>query len=169
MAVNVDRVFETSESTGTGQFVVNGPDPGYRSFFAALGSGGSHAAVIEAVDDNGVPTGQWEICDVVVAGPSLLTRSTLHSSSTGGRVDFGAGRKRVFAHVPSPVARDLNYRHRQLVPAATWTVTHNLGKVPSVTVVNSAGDVVIGNVAVVDDNTVQLSFGAAFSGTAYLN
>lgn len=47
--------------------------------------------------------------------------------------------------------------------------THNLGKRPAVTVVDSAGTVVIGEVDYLDDNTVRLTFCAAFSGTAYFN
>lgn len=50
-----------------------------------------------------------------------------------------------------------------------WTVAHNLGKRPAVTVVDSAGTVVIGEVDYLDDNTVRLTFCAAFSGTAYFN
>jgi len=169
MPVNVDRVFETSTSTGAGQLAVNGPPPGYRSFFAALGLDGSHAAVIEAVDEDGVPTGQWEICDVVVAGASLLTRSTLHSSSTGARVDFAAGTKRVFAHIRSVVAQDLNYTHSQLVPSATWTVAHNLGKFTNPDVYDSAGDRVVGEVRQVDANSLTITFASAFAGVAYCN
>lgn len=45
----------------------------------------------------------------------------------------------------------------------------NLGKRPAVTVVDSAGTVVIGEVDYLDDNTVRLTFCAAFSGTAYFN
>lgn len=40
---------------------------------------------------------------------------------------------------------------------------------PAVTVVDSAGTVVIGEVDYLDDNTVRLTFCAAFSGTAYFN
>jgi len=64
---------------------------------------------------------------------------------------------------------DAHYAHNQLDPEAVWTVTHNLGKKPSVTVVDSAETVVIGDVEYIDDNTVQLTFFAAFSGKAYFN
>jgi hypothetical protein len=61
------------------------------------------------------------------------------------------------------------YVHTQEAAAATWTITHNLGRHPSVTVVDSGGSVVIGDVAYVTANQVTVSFSAAFSGTAYLN
>lgn len=50
-----------------------------------------------------------------------------------------------------------------------WKVVHNLGKRPAVTVVDSAGTAVIGEVDYLDDNTVRLTFCAAFSGAAYFN
>jgi hypothetical protein len=61
------------------------------------------------------------------------------------------------------------YRHMQATPATVWTVIHNLGFRPNVTVVDSGGTEVIGNVHYVDDNTVQLTFSAAFGGEAYLS
>jgi hypothetical protein len=64
---------------------------------------------------------------------------------------------------------DTNYVHTQSIAADTWTVTHNLGKRPSVTVVTSAGDVVEGDIHYVSDNVVQLGFGSPFAGSAIFN
>ena len=58
---------------------------------------------------------------------------------------------------------------RQMEASDEWTIVHNLGKRPSVTIVDSADTQVVGNVAYLDDDTVQVTFSAAFSGTAYLN
>lgn len=52
---------------------------------------------------------------------------------------------------------------------AEWTIAHNLGKYPSVTIVDSAGTKVVGDVEYIDENTLKVSFSAAFSGKAYLN
>ncbi|MDQ3782107.1 MAG: hypothetical protein M3349_04115 [Actinomycetota bacterium] len=60
------------------------------------------------------------------------------------------------------------YIHEQLTPAATWTITHNLGHFPSVAVVDSAGSLVHGNVNYISINVVEVSFGSGFSGKAYL-
>lgn len=68
-----------------------------------------------------------------------------------------------------PGAGDLNYTHNQGAASATWTVTHNLGKRPSVTVQDSANDQVDGDVFYNDLNTLTITFSAAFSGVAYLN
>lgn len=64
---------------------------------------------------------------------------------------------------------DKQYKHNQTTTAATWTINHNLEKFPSVTVVDSSGRKVLGEIQYPDDNTVILTFSAAFSGSAYLN
>lgn len=66
-------------------------------------------------------------------------------------------------------ARDLHYTHNQPLPSDVWTVTHNLGKKPSVTVVDTSDTVVIGRVDYTDLNTVVLTFIGAFAGKAYFN
>jgi len=50
-----------------------------------------------------------------------------------------------------------------------WTITHNLGKFPSVTVVDSANTVVIGNVDYTNSNSLVITFNASFSGCVFLN
>lgn len=65
--------------------------------------------------------------------------------------------------------QDRTYRHVQGVAATVWTITHNLACRPSVTVVDSTGTLVIGQVEYLDDNNVRLTFSAAFGGEAYLN
>ena len=64
---------------------------------------------------------------------------------------------------------DKHYLHTQSVASDTWTVKHSLGKYPAVTVVDSAGTVVIGDVEYIDTNTCVLKFNGAFSGKAYFN
>lgn len=64
---------------------------------------------------------------------------------------------------------DKTYVHTQALSAATWTIHHNLAKNPSIVVVDSSGNTVLGDVEYVDTNTVTLSFSGAFEGKAYLN
>jgi len=61
------------------------------------------------------------------------------------------------------------YVFTQQVSASVWTITHHKGSYPSVTVVDSAGTVVYGEVQYLDENTVRVIFSSEFSGTAYLN
>lgn len=67
------------------------------------------------------------------------------------------------------IGKSTTYTHNQLAAAKTWDINHNLGKFPSVSIVDSAGTVVIGDVTYVDSNNIQLSFTSDFSGVAYLN
>ena len=67
-----------------------------------------------------------------------------------------------------PVAH--TYVHHQNIPEAVWNITHDLcGKYPAVTVVDSAGSVVVGDVKYGDMYKVTVTFSSAFSGIAYLN
>jgi len=65
---------------------------------------------------------------------------------------------------------DKNYVHIQNASSATWTINHNLGKKPSVSVTTAAsGALVIGEVTYTNNNTLVVSFDSPFSGTAHLN
>ncbi len=64
---------------------------------------------------------------------------------------------------------DKNYVHDQASPSASWTITHNLNKNPSVSVVDSAATQILCEVEYDSDNQVTLFFDAATSGKAYLN
>ena len=57
----------------------------------------------------------------------------------------------------------------QAVAATTWNVNHNLGKFPSITVIDTANTVVTGEYTYTDNNNVTLTFSAGFAGKAYLN
>ena len=64
---------------------------------------------------------------------------------------------------------DTHYTHIQAVASDTWVIDHNLGKYPSVSVVDSANDEVEGSVNHVNPMRVILVFSAPFSGKAFLN
>jgi hypothetical protein len=64
---------------------------------------------------------------------------------------------------------DLSYTYTQIIASSIWNVTHGLNKHPSVTVIDSAGTVVIGDIQYIDANNLILTFTGAFSGKAYLN
>ena len=64
---------------------------------------------------------------------------------------------------------DKHFAHEQAVASAAWAITHNLGKYPSVTITDSAGDQVEGEVRYNGINALTLTFSAPFSGKAYLN
>lgn len=61
------------------------------------------------------------------------------------------------------------YEHTQYVASDTWTIIHNLGYPPNVTVSDSAGTIVEGDLQYVDGTSVIIHFSAEFSGSAYLS
>jgi len=71
--------------------------------------------------------------------------------------------------VTNVYAVDANYVHDQGVAAAIWTVQHNLNKKCSVTVVDSANQIVVGEIVYDSDNQVTITFSGSFSGKAYFN
>jgi hypothetical protein len=61
------------------------------------------------------------------------------------------------------------FQFTQGAPATTWNIQHNLGKFPSITVIDTGNTVVNGEYTYTDNNNVVLNFSAAFAGKAYLN
>ena len=64
---------------------------------------------------------------------------------------------------------DLNYVHNQSQALYTWSVTHNLNKYPSVTVIDSAGSTVEGTITYISNEEIKIQFSSPFSGKAILN
>ena len=62
-----------------------------------------------------------------------------------------------------------SYTHNQVISSATWDIRHDMGKRPSVTVVNSAGQAVIGDVSYINEYQLTIQFKNPFKGKAYLN
>jgi hypothetical protein len=63
----------------------------------------------------------------------------------------------------------LGYVFTQSTPATVWTINHDLNKFPSVSIVDSANDEVIGEVRYASATQIIITFSAAFSGKAFLN
>jgi hypothetical protein len=68
-----------------------------------------------------------------------------------------------------PSGGDLNYVHVQGTPSSVWIVTHNLGKYPSIEIVDSGGSAVIPSVQFDSPNAATLTFGSPTSGKAFCN
>ena len=64
---------------------------------------------------------------------------------------------------------DSTYTQCFEVASDVWTINHGLGKFPSVTVVDSANTVVVGNVDYTSSQSLVITFNAAFSGCVFLN
>lgn len=73
-----------------------------------------------------------------------------------------------FTALSTATLNNERYIHTQSSASSTWVITHALGGHPSVTVVDSAGTAVIGEVKYDSTTQVTVSFTVPFSGFAYL-
>lgn len=107
-----------------------------------------------------------EIHDPGVAGPpNVLTVGTVTSGPAEVTIT-GVAPNQVLNFV-LPVGS--SYTHNQITSSTTWTINHNLGFFPAVSVVDSGGNYVIGDVTYVSQNVVTVSFSSSFGGKAYLS
>ena len=71
--------------------------------------------------------------------------------------------------VKASAAGDLNFIFTQAIPSVTWTVTHNFGKFPSVSIVDTDDQEVFAQVDYIDTNSLTITFSSAQAGKAYIN
>ena len=62
-----------------------------------------------------------------------------------------------------------NYVHDQQVASSTWVVPHALNKFPSVSIVNTANQAVMGDITYNSLNQITITFTSQISGKAYIN
>ena len=110
--------------------------------------------------------GVLEIHDPGVAGPPNVLSVGTVSTGEANVVITGVAPSQVLNFV-LPLSG--NYSHTQSVSSATWTITHNLGYRPAVSVVDSGGNHVIGDVNYISTNSLTISFSSPFGGSAYLS
>lgn len=67
-----------------------------------------------------------------------------------------------------PKGDSAGYTHNQGTPAATWTIAHNLGFYPSVSLYSAGGVTMFGTVVNLSLNVLQVSFEVPVAGTARL-
>lgn len=67
------------------------------------------------------------------------------------------------------VVTPTTYIHKQILASDVWIIEHNLGRFPSVTVVDSIRREYEGTVDYDNDRRLRVTFSAPFSGEAYLN
>lgn len=105
--VIADRVVETSTTTGTGTYSLNGAVDGFQTFVGGIGD--SNETFYCCTDGT-----DWEvgIGTVTDGSPDTLSRDEIIASSNGGSaVSWGAGSKTLFVDVPAsrrPVIDDAN-------------------------------------------------------------
>ena len=97
-----DRVKETSTTTGTGVFSLNGAVTGFENFVTGIGNTNTtyYAIFLEGTDE-------WEVGlgTVADAATDTLTRNTvITSSNSDNAVNFSSGTKNVFCTLPASKA-----------------------------------------------------------------
>lgn len=102
--VIVDRVRETTTTTGTGAIALGGPYAGFQAFSVIGNGNNTYYAIIDSA------TGAWEvgIGTYSTAGNSLSRDTVLSSSNSGSLVSFAAGSKDVILTQPAGRAVYLN-------------------------------------------------------------
>ena len=86
-----------------------------------------------------------------------------------GNGNFDLNKFYDFAVFTLPSQGSPTFVFTQGVPATTWNIQHNLGKFPSVSVVNNNDLLMNGEITYIDNNNITCNFSAAFAGKAYLN
>jgi len=94
---------------------------------------------------------------------------TLNLVNIGGNGNLAEGLLYDFAVFSLSSQGSSTFKFTQGVPSAVWNINHNLGKFPSISVVDTGETVVAGEYTYIDNNNVTLNFSVAFPGKAYLN
>jgi hypothetical protein len=103
---------------------------------------------------------------VVDAGDADLYNASFTPITANGNIT--ADKYYGFAVYPE-LSADKHFTFTQSTATNTWNITHNLGKFPSVSVVDSGNTIVYGNIDYIDNNSLTITFSAAFGGKAYMN
>jgi phosphoserine aminotransferase len=106
---------------------------------------------------------------IKITSGSPVKVSVATSAPNGVQISQGQTTNISIPNVKSVGKSDAHYIHNQTVSTNTWSITHDLAKHPSVTVVDSSDRVVIGQVDYVNNNSLTITFKSAFKGKAYLN
>ena len=108
------------------------------------------------------------------AGNSLPITVSTTAVGFSGDVKDNNGSAGVVGQVLSKTINGMEWGNRtftfnQTVSTNIWNITHDIGAFPAVTVVDSVGNFVMGDVSYIDDRSLTLTFKTAFKGKAYLN
>lgn len=167
-----DRILESSLVVGLDNCILNGAILGYHKFSDVLSVGDKTYYCIEAIDIAGITKYDWEIGCGTLTANNILSRDVIYSSSTGQKVNFKIGNKRVYITIPADYLKSIkntSYIHNQASASNVWEINHNLDKYPSVSIVDSAGTWVVGDVSYTDTKNLVVSFSHPFAGKAYCN
>ena len=91
-----DRVKETSTTSGTGTFTLDGATTGFETFSSAIGNANTTYYTIHTQN-----AAQFEVGIGTVGAGTLARDTVISSSNSDAAVDFTAGTKDVFCTMPA--------------------------------------------------------------------
>ena len=121
-------------------------------------------------DPNETPT----TTSITVWGPNETSATTSITYQCSGTSTCACGNCIVepapitLTYLSNPV-QSVAYTYVQNSPAILWRIVHNLNFYPNITVIDSGGSQIEGEVNYLDSNSLVLTFTSAFSGHAYLS
>jgi len=119
-------------------------------------------------------TGKFKIGDGTSVWSALYYFTNANSSTLDGLSDVtitsaSSGQGLVY-NGSAWVNKATTFTHTQSSSSAEWTIAHNLGYRPGgVSIVDSAENVVMGDIVHSSDNQIVINFSSAFTGKAYLS
>tara|TARA_R100000963_G_C4628467_1_gene94114 strand:+ start:409 stop:1092 length:684 start_codon:yes stop_codon:yes gene_type:complete len=118
-------------------------------------------------EQNDISTfGHYQITDYTDGG-SFADSYTLTLTYLGGNGSITENLYYDFAEFSLPSTETFTFT--QAVPATVWTINHTLNKHPSISVVSTANQLVVGDASYTSTTQIVITFAAAFAGKAYLN
>lgn len=111
---------------------------------------------------------QDEADNVVSISENPSSTSVTDSATSSTSVSETDTSVSVYEGIPLSGGGDLNYT-QSFTAQTSVTVTHNLGKKPAVSIYDSAGDEVTGDIEYTSNNQLTVTFSSAFTGTIILN
>ena len=136
--------------TGAGTQGVQGPIGPGGGAQGTDGTGAQGTQGVQGVDGGGVTLQQLS---EAIQGSALSTTDDLSEGVTN--LYFTAAR--------------VSYIHTQGSASSAWNITHNLHFYPNITVQDSAGNIVEGEIAYTNSDSLVVTFSTAFSGEASLS
>ena len=113
-----DRVLELTTTVGTGDIALLGAVTAYRAFSAVCSLADTVPYMIEAIDANGKPTGDYEYGLGTYSASNTLTRTTVRgSSNAGSAVSFAVGTKMISLAICAPASAAAKAEWRAIVGA----------------------------------------------------
>lgn len=131
------------------------------------GSGGSTSSIIGDMlksiydaNNNGIVDNAEAVNGKVVDDTKTTSNNLWTASQTNSAITSA---------VSSSTNSDKNFVFNQNTPSSSWVISHNLNKYVTVTIVDSAENVVVGDILYNSLNQITVNFSGAFSGIAYIN